>query len=82
MKTATNKRLLISENRDDSNRCTLYKGKPNQYVTHFSHLVHVWPSGIRISHDPHIVTFYEIINIDEQNNCSREKGLLTQFTAR
>jgi hypothetical protein len=70
MKTATNKRLLISKNRDDSNRYTPYKGKPNQHVTHFSHLVHVWPSAIRISRDPHIVTFYEIINIDEQNHCS------------
>jgi hypothetical protein len=34
---ATNKRLLISESRSDSNRCTLYMGKPNQHDTYASH---------------------------------------------
>jgi hypothetical protein len=37
VKTATNKRLLISEGRGDSNRCTPCRGKPDQYVTYTSH---------------------------------------------
>jgi hypothetical protein len=35
--TATNKRLLISESRGDSNRCTPYRGKPKQHTTYASH---------------------------------------------
>jgi hypothetical protein len=35
--TATNKRLLISESHDDSNRCTPYRGKPDQHATYASH---------------------------------------------
>jgi hypothetical protein len=35
--TATNKRLLISESHDDSNRCTPCRGKPNQHTTYDSH---------------------------------------------
>jgi hypothetical protein len=35
--TATNKRLLISESRGDSNRCTPCKGKPDQHDTYASH---------------------------------------------
>jgi hypothetical protein len=35
--TATNKRLLISESRGDSNRCTTCRGKPDQHVTYVSH---------------------------------------------
>jgi hypothetical protein len=34
---ATNKRLLISGSRGDSNRCTLYRGKPDQHNTYASH---------------------------------------------
>jgi hypothetical protein len=34
---ATNKRLLISESRDDSNRCTRCRGKFNQLDTYASH---------------------------------------------
>jgi hypothetical protein len=37
MMAATSKRLLISESRDDLNRCTPYRGKPNQHDTHASH---------------------------------------------
>jgi hypothetical protein len=37
VKTATNKRLLISESRGDSNRCTPYKGKPDQHAMYASH---------------------------------------------
>jgi hypothetical protein len=35
--TATNKWLLISESRSDSNQCTPYRGKPDQHVTYASH---------------------------------------------
>jgi hypothetical protein len=35
---ATNKRLLISERRDDSNRCTPYREKPDQHDTYASHV--------------------------------------------
>jgi hypothetical protein len=35
--TATNKQLLISESRGDSNRCTPYRGKPDQHATYASH---------------------------------------------
>jgi hypothetical protein len=34
--TATNKRLLISESHDDSNRCTPCRGKPDQRATYAS----------------------------------------------
>jgi hypothetical protein len=35
--TATNKRLLISESRGDSNRYTPCRGKPDQHVMYASH---------------------------------------------
>jgi hypothetical protein len=35
---ATNKRLLISESRGNSNRCTPYRRKSDQYDTHASHV--------------------------------------------
>jgi hypothetical protein len=37
VKTATNKRLLISESRDDSNRCTPCRGKPDTHDTYAFH---------------------------------------------
>jgi hypothetical protein len=63
--TATNKRLLISESRGDSNRCTPWRRKPDQHVTRFPSSVRVWSMTIRISRDPH----------------RREEGLPTQSTA-
>jgi hypothetical protein len=35
--TATNKRLLIFESRGNSNRCTPYRGKPDQHATYAFH---------------------------------------------
>jgi hypothetical protein len=35
--TTTNKRLLISESHGDSNRCTPYRGKPDQHDTYAFH---------------------------------------------
>jgi hypothetical protein len=81
MKTAMNKRLLISESCGDSNRCTLCTGKPDQHATRFPHSVRVWPSTIRVSHGPHRVTFRTIINKFEQIHCPREEGFPTQSTA-
>jgi hypothetical protein len=40
--TATNKRLLISESHDVSNRCTTYREKPNQHATYARH---TFPTG-------------------------------------
>jgi hypothetical protein len=37
VKTATNKWLLISESRGDSNRYTPYRGKPDQHDMYASH---------------------------------------------
>jgi hypothetical protein len=37
VKAAINKRLLISESRGDSNRCTPCRGKLDQHVTYASH---------------------------------------------
>jgi hypothetical protein len=44
--TVTNKRLLISKSRGDSNRCTPCRGKPNQRVTYASHFS-LRTSGVR-----------------------------------
>jgi hypothetical protein len=78
--TATNKRLLISESRDDSNQCTPCRGKLDQHATHFPHSVSVWSKTIRISHGPHIAIFHTVVNRFEQIHCTREEGLPTQST--
>jgi hypothetical protein len=44
--TVTNKRLLIFESRDDLNRCTPYRGKPDQQDTYASHASPCTP-GVR-----------------------------------
>jgi hypothetical protein len=72
--------VLIYESRGDSNRCTPFKGKPDQHVTRFPHSVRVWPSTIRILGGPRIVTFCVAINRFEQIHWPREEGLPTQFT--
>jgi hypothetical protein len=82
VKTATNKRLLIFESRDDSNRCTPCMKKPNQHVTRIPRSVRIWSQTICISHGQRIATFREVINSDGQSHCSREKSLPTQSTAR
>jgi hypothetical protein len=81
MMTVTNKRLLISESYDDSNRCTMCKGKHNQHATRFSRSVRVWYKTIRISSGPHIATLREVVNRIEQGHYAQEKGLPTQSTA-
>jgi hypothetical protein len=79
--TVTNKRLLISESRDDLNRCRPCRGKPDQHATRFPRSVHVWSRTIRISCGPHIATFCETPTDLDGSHCSREKGLPTQSTA-
>jgi hypothetical protein len=44
----TKKWLLISESRDDSNRCTPYRGKPDQHATHFPCSIRVWSWTIHL----------------------------------
>jgi hypothetical protein len=73
VKTATNKRSLISESRGDSNICTSYRGKPDQHATCFSRSVHVWSTTICISHGPYIATFHTVINRFKQIHCTREE---------
>jgi hypothetical protein len=80
--TATNKQLLISESHGDSNRCTPYRGKPDQHATRFPRSVRVWSMTIRISCSLHIATFRTVVNRFEQIHYTREEGLLTQSTAR
>jgi hypothetical protein len=80
--TTTNKQLLISESRGDSNRCTPCRRKPEQHTTWFPRSVRVWSKNIRISCGPHIATFHTVINRFEQIHCPREEGLPTQSTAR
>jgi hypothetical protein len=82
MKTAMNKRLLISKSRGDSNRCTPCMGKPVQHAIRFSRSVCVWSLTIHISHGPHIATFRESPTDLDGSHYSREKGLPTQSTAR
>jgi hypothetical protein len=79
--TTTNKWLLISESRSDSNWCTPCRGKPDQHATCFSRSVRVWSKTICISHGPHIATLRKVVNRVKHGHCSWEKGLPTQFTS-
>jgi hypothetical protein len=80
--TATNKQLLISESHDDSNRCTPYMAKSDQYASRFPCSVRIWSKTIHISRGPHIATFCEMPTDLDRSHCSREKWLSTQSTAR
>jgi hypothetical protein len=79
---ATNKQLLISESRGDSNRCTPYRGKPDQHDTYASH-ASPRTLGIRFLRAiPIWGNILRVIDIVEQAHCSREKGLPTQSSVR
>jgi hypothetical protein len=80
--TSTNKRLLISESRGDSNRCTPCRGKPDQHATWFPRSVCVCSKTIRISRGPHIATLRETLTDLDRSHYSWEKGLPTQTTTR
>jgi hypothetical protein len=82
VKTATNKRLLISESHGDSNRCTPCRGKPNQHNTYASHVSACTPDICFLLVVPIRANLSWVINRVEQSHCSWEKGLPTQSTAR
>jgi hypothetical protein len=80
--TATNKRLLIFESHDDSNRCTPCRGNPDQHNTYASHVSPRTP-GVRLLWTvPIRGNLSRGVNRVGQSHCSREKGLPTQSTAR
>jgi hypothetical protein len=80
--TATNKRLLISESRGESNRCTPCWGKPDQHATYASRasprtsgVCFLWVVPVRGN-------LSCVIDRVEQAHYSREEGLMTQSTVR
>jgi hypothetical protein len=78
---AMNKWLLLSESHDNSNRCTPYRGKPDQHDTY----AHANPHrlGIRFLRvDPILGNLSRVTDRVGQSHCSQEKGLPTQSTAR
>jgi hypothetical protein len=81
VKTATNKWLLISESRGDSNRCTPCRGKLDQHVTYAFHASPRTPGVCFLRAVPVRGNLSWVINRVEQAHCSREEGLLTQSTA-
>jgi hypothetical protein len=81
VKTATNKRLLISESRGDSNRCTPNRGKPDQHVTYVSHASPHTPGVCFLRAVPIHGNLSRVIDRVEQAHCSWEEGLPTQSTA-
>jgi hypothetical protein len=80
--TATNKRLLISESLDDSNRCTPCRGKPDQYATYASHASPHTPSICFLRVVPVRGNLSRVVDRVEQAHCYQGKRLLTQSTAR
>jgi hypothetical protein len=79
--TATNKWLLISESRGDSNRCTPYKGKPDQHATYASNVSPRTPDVRFLQAVPVHGNLSWVIDRVEQTHCSREEGLTIQSTA-
>jgi hypothetical protein len=77
--TDTNKRLLISESCGDSNWCTPCRGKPDQHDTYASHASPRTPGVCFLRAVPVHGNLSWVI---DRSHYSREKGLLTQSTAR
>jgi hypothetical protein len=78
---ATNKQLLISESRGDSNWCTPCREKPDQHDTYASHASPRMPDVrfLRV-----VLVYVNLSRVTDrvgQSHCSWEKGLLTQPTA-
>jgi hypothetical protein len=82
MKTITTKRLLISESRGDSNRCTPCRGKPDQNTTYASHASPHMPGICFLWVVPVLGNLSRVIDRVEQAHFSREKELPTQSIAR
>jgi hypothetical protein len=79
--TTTNKRLLISESRDDLNRCTPCKGKFDQHDTYASHASPRTIGVLFLRVVPIHGNLSRVVDRVEHDHYSREKGLLTQFIA-
>jgi hypothetical protein len=79
--TATNKWLLISESHGDSNRCTHYRGKPDQHDTFASHTSPRTPDVRFLRAVPICGNLSRVVNRVGRSHCSRENGLpvRTQF---
>jgi hypothetical protein len=58
VKTGTNKWLLISESRGDSNRCTPCRGKPDQHATYTSYSSPRTPDVRFLRQSPYVITFH------------------------
>jgi hypothetical protein len=80
--TATNKRLLISERRGDSNQCTPYREKPDQHETYASHASPCTLGVCFLRAIPVRDNLSWVINRVGHSHCSQEKGILTRSTAR
>jgi hypothetical protein len=78
---AMNEWLLISESRGNKNRCTPYRGKPDQHDTYASHASPRMPGLGFLQADPIRGNLSRVTDKVEQSHCSQEKGLLTQSTA-
>jgi hypothetical protein len=74
MITATNTWLLISKSRGDSNRCTPYRGKPNQHATHLPCSVRIWFKTICISRGQRIAALREMPTTLDRGTALKKKG--------
>jgi hypothetical protein len=79
---ATNKRLLISESRGDSNRCTPCRGKLDQHAMYSSHASPRMPGVHFLRAVPICGNLSWGINRVEQSHCSWESGLPIESTVR
>jgi hypothetical protein len=71
---ATNKRLLISESRGDSNRCTPCRGKPDQHDMYASHASPRTPGVCFLRAVPVRGNLSWVVNRVRRMHCSREKS--------
>jgi hypothetical protein len=77
-----NKRLLIFESHSNSNRCTPYRGKPDQHDTYAFHASLCTPDVRFLRVVPIRDNLSQVIDGVGQSHCSWEKGLPKQSTAR
>jgi hypothetical protein len=80
--TATNKWLLISKSRDDLNRCTPCRGKPDQHSTYASHASPHMPGVRFLRAVPVCGNISRAVNRVEQCHYYWEKWLPIQSTPR
>jgi hypothetical protein len=80
--TATNKQLLISESRSNSNRCTPCRGNPTNTTRMLPTPVYMRPAYASCGQSPYVATFHTVVDRFERVHCTWEEGLPTQSTAR